>query len=134
MIQQFLSRQFILFLVTGGMAAMVNFGSRMVYNEWVSFPKAIVLAYLTGMVTAFVLAKCLVFKQSEQSVGRSAFLFAAVNVVAVLQTWLISMGLVMYALPALGVKLWVHEIAHAVGVVVPVFTSYLGHKHVSFRE
>ena len=133
MIQQFLSRQFILFLVTGGTAALVNFGSRMVYNQWVSFSSAIVLAYVTGMVTAFVLAKWLVFKHSEQSVGRSAFLFTAVNLVAVLQTWLISMGLAMYALPAMRVQLWVPEIAHAVGVVVPVFTSYLGHKHFSFR-
>ena len=133
MIQQFLSRQFILFLVTGGTAALVNFGSRMGYSQWVSFSNAIVLAYLTGMVTAFVLAKWLVFKRSEQSVGRSAVLFTVVNVVAVLQTWLISMGLAMYALPAIGVTHWVLEIAHAVGVVVPVFTSYLGHKYFSFR-
>lgn len=65
MIQQFLSRQFILFLVTGGTAALVNFGSRIVYNQWVSFSIAIVLAYLTGMVTAFVLARWLVFKQAN---------------------------------------------------------------------
>jgi putative flippase GtrA len=125
-IQQFLSKQFIMFLVTGGTAAMVNFGSRIVYNQWVSFSVAIVLAYITGMVTAFVLARWLVFQQSQQSVGRSALLFAAV-------TWLISMGLAVYALPQLGVTRWVAEIAHAFGVVVPVFTSYLGHKHFSFR-
>ncbi len=133
MIQQFLSKQFIMFLVTGGTAAMVNFGSRIVYNQWVSFSVAIVLAYLTGMVTAFVLARWLVFHQSQQSVGRSALLFAAVNVLAVLQTWLISMGLAIYALPHMGVNRWVTEIAHGVGVIVPVFTSYLGHKHFSFR-
>ena len=28
----------------------------------------------------------------------------------------------------------VHEITHAVGVVVPVFSSYLGHKHLSFKS
>jgi putative flippase GtrA len=122
-----------MFLVTGGTAAMVNFGSRIVYNQWVSFSVSIVLAYFTGMVTAFVLARCLVFQQSQQSVGRSALLFAAVNVLAVLQTLLISMGLAVYALPQLGVTRWVAEIAHAFGVVVPVFTSYLGHKHFSFR-
>ncbi len=133
MIQQFLSKQFILFLVTGGSAALVNFGSRIVYNQWVSYSTAIVLAYLTGMVTAFFLAKWLVFKQSQQSLGRSAVMFAAVNVLAVLQTWLISMGLAMYAFPAMGVQLLVPEIAHAVGVMIPVFTSYLGHKHFSFR-
>jgi putative flippase GtrA len=92
-IQQFLSKQFILFLVTGGTAALVNFGSRIVYNQWVSFSVAIVLAYLTGMVTAFLLARWLVFKQSEQSFARSAMMFGAVNVIAVFQTWLITMGL-----------------------------------------
>lgn len=133
MIQQFLSRQFILFLVTGGTAALVNFVSRISYNQWMSFSSAIVMAYLTGMVTAFVLTRWLVFYQSQQSFGRSALLFAAVNLLAVLQTWLISMGLAIYALPDMGVTRWVDEIAHAVGVVVPVFTSYLGHKHFSFR-
>ncbi len=133
MIQQFLSKQFILFLVTGGSAALVNFGSRIVYNQWVSYSTAIVLAYLTGMVTAFFLAKWLVFKQSQQSLSRSAVMFAAVNVLAVLQTWLISMGLAVYVLPSMDVTNFVPEIAHAVGVVVPVFTSYLGHKHLSFR-
>lgn len=52
---------------------------------------------------------------------------------AVLQTLAVSMGLALYVLPALGVTRHVAEIAHAVGVIVPVFTSYLGHKHLSFR-
>lgn len=133
MIQQFLSRQFILFLITGGTAALVNFSSRIFYNQWVSFPVAIVLAYLTGMATAFLLARRLVFKQSQQTFARSALLFCAVNVLAVIQTWLISIGLAFYALPYWGITRFVAEIAHAVGVIVPVFTSYLGHKHLSFR-
>jgi putative flippase GtrA len=132
-IQQFLSRQFILFLITGGTAALVNFSSRIFYNQWVSFSVAIVLAYLTGMATAFLLARRLVFKQSQQTFARSALLFCAVNVLAVIQTWLISIGLAFYALPYWGITRFVAEIAHAVGVIVPVFTSYLGHKHLSFR-
>ena len=131
--QQFFSRQFILFLVTGGSAALVNFVSRIAYNQWVSFSAAIVLAYLTGMVTAFVLARLLVFKQSQHSFGRSVLLFAVVNVLAMLQTWLISMVLANYALPHMGVTRWAAEIAHAFGVVAPVFTSYWGHKHFTFR-
>ena len=94
---------------------------------------AIMLAYLTGMVTAFLLAKWVVFKKSKQSFSRSVILFSAVNVLAVTQTWLISMGLALYALPHMGVKTYLNEIAHAVGVLVPVFTSYFGHKHFSFR-
>lgn len=133
MMQQFMSRQFLVFLLTGGTAAAVNFGSRILYNRWLDFALAIILAYLTGMITAFVLAKMFVFKDSQQSLQRSALFFVLVNLIAVLQTWLISMGLAYYLLPAMGVHAWVPEIAHAVGVAVPVFTSYIGHKRFSFR-
>ncbi|MGF6114351.1 GtrA family protein [Pseudomonas frederiksbergensis] len=133
MIQQFLSRQFLTFLFTGGTAAAINFGSRILYSHWVGFSTAVIMAYLTGMIAAFVLAKLFVFKESEQSVHRSAMYFVLVNIVAAFQTWIISMGLAFYVLPALGVQTFVDEIAHAVGVAVPVFTSYLGHKRWSFR-
>ena len=132
MMRSFRSRQFLGFLLTGGLAALVNFGSRILYNQWVDFSSAVVLAYLTGMVTAFILARSFVFTQSSQSVQRSAIFFVMVNGVAVLQTWAISMAL-YYLLPMAGVTRWVPEIAHAVGVVVPVFTSYLGHKRFSFK-
>jgi putative flippase GtrA len=132
-IRQFLSRQFLVFLLTGGTAAAINFGSRIIYNQWMGFSSAVILAYITGMVTAFVLAKLFVFKNSQQSVHRSAVFFILVNLVAVLQTWAISMGLAYYLLPSLGVTLFAREIAHAVGVAVPVFTSYIGHKRWSFR-
>lgn len=133
MIQQFVSRQFLVFLLTGGTAAAVNFGSCIVYNHWLDYSTSILIAYLTGMITAFVLTRMFVFTKSSLSIRRSAFYFSLVNVVAVSQTWAISMVLANYALPGIGVSSFVPEIAHAVGVVFPVFTSYLGHKHWSFR-
>lgn len=131
--QQFLTRQFLVFLLTGGTAAAVNFFSRIIYNQWMGFSAAVIVAYITGMITAFILAKLFVFKNSQQAVHRSAFFFVLVNLVAVLQTWAISMGLAYYLLPSLGVTIFIREIAHAVGVAVPVFTSYIGHKRWSFR-
>ena len=133
MIHQFVSRQFLVFLLTGGTAAAVNFVSRIVYSNWLGFSSAVILAYMTGMVTAFVLAKLFVFRESQQSVHRSAMYFVLVNLVAILQTWAISMGLAYYVLPSMDVTLYAREIAHAVGVAVPVFTSYIGHKRWSFR-
>ena len=121
------------FLLTGGTAAAVNFGSRIVYNAWPNFSSAVILAYFTGMITAFFLARMFVFKDSKQSVRRSVLFFILVNLVAALQTWVISMGLAYRLLPKLGRKLLVPEIAYAIGVVVPVFTSYIGHKRWSFR-
>jgi len=132
-IAAFRSRQFIAFLVTGGIAAAVNFGSRILLTPWLGFGTSVVVAYLIGMATAFLLARAFVFTESKQSVHQSALWFVAVNALAVAQTWAISMALAYWALPGLGVTRFVEEIAHAVGVVVPVFTSYLGHKHFSFR-
>lgn len=133
MIRQFYSRQFMAFLVTGGTAAAVNFGSRILYSRWLDFSQAVIVAYLTGMVTAFVLAKLFVFKDSQQSLRRAGGFFVLVNVVAVLQTWTISMVLAYYFMPWLGVTYFAKELAHAVGVAVPVFTSYIGHKRWSFK-
>jgi putative flippase GtrA len=128
-----MSRQFGAFLITGGIAACVNFGSRILYNRWMEFSAAVIMAYVTGMVTAFVLARLFVFEPGRQSLQRSATLFALVNLVAVAQTLVISLGLAYYVLPALGVAQGVKEIAHGVGITVPVFTSYLGHKRWSFQ-
>ncbi|AGW91649.1 hypothetical protein N234_16590 [Ralstonia pickettii DTP0602] len=127
------SRTFLLFLLTGGFAATVNWTSRIVYNLWLPYSYAIVAAYLTGMVTAFVLAKVFVFTTSTQSTGRSALIFTLVNIAAVLQTWGVSVVLAYYLLPALGVISHSKEIAHLFGVAVPVVTSYIGHKKYSFR-
>jgi putative flippase GtrA len=132
-IAQFRTSQFLTFLVTGGLAAMVNFASRLLLNQWLSFSTSVVLAYLLGMATAFVLARLFVFKDSKQPVHHSIAFFVAVNLAAIVQTWGISMLLAYYALPALDIHRFAAEIAHAVGIVVPVFTSYLGHKRWSFR-
>ncbi|MCE4540914.1 MULTISPECIES: GtrA family protein [unclassified Caballeronia] len=129
----FVSREFLVFLLTGGFAAAVNWGSRIVYNLWMPYSPAIVVAYITGMITAFVLAKLFVFKSSKQSTGRSVFFFTLVNLVAVLQTWAVSVGLAYYLFPRIGMNWHDRDIAHLVGVAVPVFTSYLGHKRWSFK-
>jgi putative flippase GtrA len=130
----FVSKDFLLFLLTGGFAAAVNWSSRIVYNIWLPYSAAIVVAYITGMITAFVLAKLFVFTKSTQSTAHSAFFFTLVNLVAVVQTWAASVGLAYYVFPRIGFTWHVRDIAHAVGVAVPVFTSYLGHKKWSFKH
>ncbi|WP_430227315.1 GtrA family protein [Paraburkholderia tropica] len=130
----FLSRSFLLFLLTGGFAAAVNWSSRILYNLWMPFSAAIVIAYITGMIVAYVLAKIFVFKDSTQSTHRSIFFFVAVNLIAVMQTWGSSIVLTYYVFPTIDWQWHAREIAHAFGVALPVFTSYLGHRHWTFRH
>jgi len=134
MIKKFMSREFFIFLMAGGGAALVNFFSRLILSQWMEFSSAIILAYLCGMTTAFILSKLFVFKNNDQSIGSSIFYFCLVNVFAILQTWVISMLFAYKVLPFLNVSKFVPEISHFIGIVVPVFTSYLGHKHWSFAE
>ncbi|WP_285405838.1 GtrA family protein [Luteibacter sp. ME-Dv--P-043b] len=133
MIRHLTQSQFVRFVATGGVAATVNFGSRIVLNRWMSFSVAVCLAYVAGMITAFVLARWLVFGAGEQSAQKSATIFVGVNLFAIAQTWLVTMALANYVLPAIGVEMHVREIAHAIGVLAPVFSSYFGHKRWSFR-
>ena len=133
MIAKFKSKQFISFLFAGGFAAVVNFGSRFFYSEFVSFGNAVILAYITGMITAFILTKFFVFEKSIHSVKKEFYYFTMVNLVALLQTYIISVGFAEYLFPMMGFKFYPKAVANAIGVVFPVFTSFFGHKHFSFR-
>ena len=127
-------REFLLFLITGGVAALVNVVSRVGFSQLLRFELAVLLAYGVGMLTAYVLARKFVFLQSRTSVRRSFAAFALVNLFAVLQTWLVSVGLRNWLLPLLGIVVLSDLIAHGIGVAVPVLSSYFGHKHISFRQ
>ncbi|MDA8119227.1 MAG: GtrA family protein [Gammaproteobacteria bacterium] len=131
---RFLSRQFGTFLVTGGIAAAVNFFSRIFYSRFVSFPFAVTLAYLTGMVIAFALARRFVFPGTIHSTGKSALLFGAVNIVGFLLAWTVSMVLAYYVLPHLGIQYFSYDIASFFGIMVPAFSSYFGHKYISLKQ
>ncbi len=128
------SRQFISFIITGAIAALVNVVSRVVFSQLIHFELAVLMAYAIGMLTAYVLARKFVFLQSRTSVRSSFAAFALVNIFAVLQTWLVSVGLRNWLLPLLGIVVLRDLIAHGIGVAVPVLSSYFGHKHISFRQ
>lgn len=125
-------RQFVSFLITGGIAALVNLGTRILFNLVMCFEIAVIVAYACGMTTAYLLARYFVFERSGRSAHDEYVRFALVNLVAAAQVWIVSVGLADIIFPWLGFAFHPHAIAHAVGVAVPIFTSYLGHKHFSF--
>jgi len=124
--------QFAGFLIAGGIAAVVNFLSRIAFNLFFGYAISIVLAYLAGMVTAFLLNRHGVFAPSGKSVRVEAVWFTLVNMLAVVQTLIISLLLAEIVLPKMGILAFQKEIAHAIGIMVPVVTSYFGHKYWTF--
>ncbi|MCZ2497396.1 GtrA family protein [Xylophilus sp. Kf1] len=125
--------QFVRFLVAGGIAAAANFGSRFVFSRWFDYPVAIVLAYLVGMTVAFWLMRQRVFVDRHGPMLPQVAKFAVVNLVAVAQTLFISLALARWIFPAIGHVEHAQAMAHLVGVMVPVVSSYFGHRLLTFR-
>lgn len=127
-------KEFIQFMLVGGFSAVVNFLSRIVFSQWMGFGAAVVAAYGVGMVTAYLLSKFLVFKPSGKKAHEEFFYFTLVNIAAMIQVWLISVGLAEYLFPWLAFDFHPQEVAHFIGLTVPVVSSYLGHKHFTFAS
>ena len=124
--------RFVLFVLAGGTAALVNILSRIAFNWIMPYEVAIIVAYLCGMTTAYLLNRYFVFAASGRGVASEYTRFALVNLAAVAQVWIVSVGLARLAFPAIGFTWHAETVAHVIGVAIPVFTSYLGHKHFSF--
>ena len=128
-----LKSQFARFLLTGGLAAAVNLGSRYLLSQVLRFEIAVVIAYLIGMTIAYILARLFVFESSGRSVASEFQRFAVVNLFALVFVWLISVGLARLVFPAIGFAWHADDVAHLVGVLAPAVTSFLGHRHYSFK-
>ena len=133
-INDYFTKEFLLFLLCNGFAAVVNFCSRIVFSIWLDYTIAIVIAYICGMITAFTLNKFFVFNKRQASkTPRQFLIFAVVNVLAVAQTLLFSLLFRNVIFPGMNFTFYPDEVAHLIGVAIPVFTSFLGHKYFSFK-
>ncbi len=125
--------RFFRFLVVGGTAAGVNVLSGIALGRVIPYEYAIALAYLVGMNTAFFLSRLLVFLAAVGRIRWQYLRFALINVLAFAQVWLVSITLAHGVLPWLGWTWRTETIAHIVGVISPILTSYCGHRKFSFR-
>lgn len=128
----FLAHRFARFLASGGIAAGVNVVSRYFLSMALEYRWAVIVAYLCGMTTAWILSRLFVFEETGRSRAAEYFRFGIVNVVAAAQVWVVSVGLAEYGFPKVGFTWHPEDVAHVIGVVIPAFTSYIGHKHFSF--
>lgn len=123
------------FLMVGGFSAAVNILSRIVFDVFVGFMAAVVMAFFVALTTAFLLNKFWVFQPSKyNNVVLEYLFFLLVNLLGLVQTVVISLVLLDYFFPYLGFVYFPATVAHAVGVVIPAFTSFIGHKYLSFRQ
>jgi putative flippase GtrA len=133
MMAALLARPFVRFLLVGGLAALVNIVARIAFNTVVPYEIAIVIAYLFGLSTGFILNRAFVFEGTGSVLGQY-WRFTFINLVSLIQVWLISVGLARWGFPAIGFTWNAETVAHAIGVASPVITSYWAHRHFTFRR
>jgi len=126
------NRRFERFLAAGAIAAAANFGSRFVFSQWMRFELAVLCAFVVGLAVGFALMRNFVFDAAGKSCRRQLVWFVAINLLAAAQTFVISVVLARWALPTLGIHRYAEAMAHLVGVVTPIVSSYFGHRLFTF--
>lgn len=125
--------QFTRYLLAGGVAAAANIGSRFLFSLWLPFEAAVCAAFTIGLVTGFLLMRQFAFGARGGSIAVQAGKYLAVNALALIQTLVVSSLLARWAMPAVDLQPHAEPVAHAVGVAVPVFTSFLAHRAFTFK-
>ncbi len=125
--------QFAAFVATGSLAAGANLVSRYLLNFVMPFEAAVILAYLVGMVIAFVLFQRAIFGNPDTPLRRRAVRFVQVNLVGMALAWAVSTLMARIVLPALDWTFHPFEMAHLIGVAAPTFSSYFLHRSYTYR-
>ena len=132
--KNFLSVQFVRFLFTGGLAAIANIVSRILFSNFFDYRIAVTLAFFVGLSIAFLLSRFLVFPNARIGTIKSFYRFVLVNLLALVQVWIVSVVLAEYIFKILGFDIYPELIAHVIGVSIPVVTSFFAHKYFTFPE
>lgn len=126
-------KNFTLFVIIGGVSSVVNLAARVAFNYLFSYEVAIILAFPVALSFAFVLNRCLIFNAENGHWTGQFGRFLIVNLVALVQIFAISVLLARFVFPRVSMGFHPELVAHAIGLVSPICTSYWAHKRFTFR-
>lgn len=134
LVSEFYSGEFLRFFCSALAAAAVNFIARFLLDPYLGYNKAIIVSYLIGTVFAFFLYQHEVFGKGARPLWQEVGLFVFVTLAAIAQTLIVSVVLADHVFPAIGWQWYGKEVAHVIGMGVPMFSSFLGHKYLTFSH
>jgi putative flippase GtrA len=126
--------QFALFMIVGGIAALVNIGSRLLFSRVVPFEVAILLAFAVALTLAFILNRRFVFDAEPGKWAEQYSRFFLVNLLGLLQIFVVSELMARAIFPWVGWTWHVETVSHVIGVASPIIVSFYAHKHFSFHR
>lgn len=129
----YVNKQFVKFLAVGGVAALLHWLARFVFDVFVEFGVAVILAYAVGIIVAFILNRIFVFPKSIRPMRHEIAIFTIVNIAAFPLVVGISISLGTYLLPHALPRELAKAVGHGAGVLSPVFINFAAHKWITFR-
>ena len=133
MLGHFFTKQFLMFLIVGGGAAVLHWLVRIYLSLWLPFSSAVIIAYGIGMLVAFILNSLFVFPHSIKDKWQQARDFILVNLLFLPLVWLSSMYIKLCFL-SFGVNNQAESLAHAIAIALPALGTFLFYKLVAFKE
>lgn len=133
MIRNFFTKQFLGFLVVGGLAAFLHWLARIALSIWLPFSWAVAVAYGVGMLVAFLLNSYFVFPKSEKPRHQQARDFVIVNLLFFPIVWAASLT-INRGLEYVGMVNFTQALAHGIAIAIPMFATFLIYKFVAFKD
>ena len=123
----YFSKQFIYFLIAGGLSALLNFFTRLILRPHLDIILSATLSYTVALICAFFLYRKFVFPYSTVPIniqGKKFLLIQiacmpiAILIFSLMASFFISIGLGIYSEP----------LAHAISIGMPALITFLLYK------
>lgn len=127
-------KMFLYFLASGA-AAIVNFGSRFLYDVFLDFWASVIAAYFTGMLVNYVLSRKYVFASySGATTAKTLTKFAIIAFLGLAVTTAVSVAALELLQGRFGMgQSLAKPLAHCLGIGTAFVASFLGHNFLTFR-
>ena len=138
-VRLFASKQFLVFLLVGGTAALVNFSAgafvRAFWTSYAAYLGSVTFGFVLGTVVSFALNRTFTFRASGEAVAPQAFRFVMAAVGAVVISALVA-SIVLWAWEAAGRVVLTHAqvetLGHLAAIGVSTIYNFLAMKFFAF--
>lgn len=125
------------FLIVGALSAIVNFYGRMLFRFFLPFTVSVLIGYLMGTISSFLLNKNFTFKAFDENPYIQFAKFLAVTPSSILLGVFVASFIVRILLYQTLINVhvnWIESLGHLMAIGVTTIYNYLAIKFFCFRK
>ena len=133
----FISKQFLRFLLVGGIAALANFFSRFLFQTYFPYTPSVALAFTLGTIISFILNKTFTFASYDEKTSIQLIKFLLAGIVCVALASIIAyLGMAFYHIARISfvTEKKMESIVHIIAIGLTTIYNFLAMKFFSFRR